>query len=99
MQDQAYITTAPQAELNSNIPEIINRLDNLLHQVRRINLRLERKNDQMISHPSKTGKELVREIGAVSPRLPLMSELNGAVVNLDVAITELQDTVSVTETI
>lgn len=89
-------------ELSSNLHEICNRLLQLALDVHGQSERLRRKNEQMIHTPGPEHAKTSMGVGekaSSAERIPLVSELNTLLIQLEHEVDVLQAYVSVTETI
>lgn len=94
---------SPQTELSSNLHAIRNQFAEFERQIHRMTGRLDRKNAQMIHFPSvdrAVGMTSgVRDESLVRPQQPLIAELNDLTTRIDMALSQLSETINITESI
>lgn len=89
---------SPIIELGSHLYDIRERLAGYTRSVNESTNRLERKCEQLILLPPQKQNTLGAD-NTISPRLPLLAEIEQLAHELDTAISRLSETISIVETI
>lgn len=85
-------------EQNSNLYEIRNRIQDAAMRLQGLTARLYQKNCQLVSMPPEA-VEAGKGDAKTAARVPLIAEINLALIGLEVSVGELSEQVNVTETI